>query len=75
MPGAGTSTQNQNVTKTDQSTGTNTSTNQSTNASASGPWAAAQPLIGNILSTLGGLSNTTPTPAQSEAVANLQGAA
>src|SRR5262249_41656566 len=43
--------------------------------SNTGPLAAAQPLIGNILSTLGGLSNTTPNPAQSEAVANLQGAA
>lgn len=75
MPGAGTSTQNQNVSKTDQSSGTNTSTSQSSNTSSSGPWAPAQPLIGNILSTLGGLSNTTPRPAQSEAVANLQSAA
>jgi len=75
MPGAGTSTQNQNVSRTDQNSGTNTSTNQSSNTSSSGPLAAAQPLIGNILSTLGGLANTTPNPAQSEAVANLQGAA
>ncbi len=75
MPGAGTSTQNQNVNQTNQSSGTNTSTNQSTNASSSGPWAPAQPLIGNILSTLNGLSNTAPNPAQSEAVANLQSAA
>jgi len=78
MPGAGTSTQNQNTNQATQSSSQNTSSNQgataSTSAQSSGPWAAAQPLIGNILSSLQGLS-TTPSTAQSDAVANLQAGA
>src|SRR5262249_42629116 len=64
-----------NVTNASQNTGTTSNTQNQSSSSNTGPLAAAQPLIGNILSTLGGLANTTPNPAQSEAVANLQNSA
>lgn len=80
MPGAGTSTQNQNIQKTQQEQGTTASntagTTQGTQQQNSnvGPWSETQPLLSSILGSLQGLS-ATPNPAQSEAVAGLQSSA
>jgi len=76
MPGAGTSTANQNVAKTSAESGTTSNTQAQTANTNTGPWGATQPLLGSIIGSLNGLSgNTSPSPQQSEAVANLQGSA
>lgn len=84
MPGAGTSTTGQNTVKqqteagnTASSTLGTTQQNQSQTQQQndqSGPWAKTEPLLNNIIQSLGGMS-TQPSPGQSEAAANLQTAA
>lgn len=51
--------------------GGNTTTQNQTQQSQTSPWTPAQPLLQNILGTLGGQS-TAPTTAQNTAVQNLQ---
>lgn len=76
MPGAGTSTGTQDVSKTQQEQGTTANTQNTSGTTNTGPWDATKGLLGNIISSLNPLStNTNPSGAQSEALANLQGSA
>jgi endosialidase-like protein len=79
MSGAGTSTSDTSKTQQQAEQGTTASNTTGTQAQAqntssqTGPWSATQPLLSSIIGSLNGLSGgTSPTPAQSEAAANLQ---